>query len=138
LDANTTGWLLGGAIRHLDAAFQPFFYNQVVSPRAGTILHASRHAGGNGYDSGNKDSSWEYNGAWRWQVRWLAWFACGGTRTSTAMKNQARQRADNLVNSNIDVHPGLNVRPARPPGGSSFPRASSRRRGVRAVHQGAT
>jgi hypothetical protein len=30
-------------------------------------------------------------------------------RAETAMKNQARQRANNIINSNFDVHPGFNV-----------------------------
>jgi hypothetical protein len=86
-----------------------FFYGQGVSLRAGTILHEARHADGKGHDRGNNDSSWEYNGAWRWQVCWLAWFAVEGKDTSIAMRTQARQRANNIINSNFDNHPGFNV-----------------------------
>lgn len=89
--------------------FLPYFYGQGVSLRAGTIVHEARHADGRGHDSGNNDSSWGYNGAWRWQVCWLAWFAAAGTRTSTAMKTQARQRANNIINGNFVTHPGFNV-----------------------------
>ncbi len=86
-----------------------FFYSQGVSLRAGTLVHESRHADGKGHDSGFNDSSWEYNGAWRWQVCWLAWFAAAGTRTSVAMKTQATQRANNILNNNFATHPGFNV-----------------------------
>ena len=76
---------------------------------ASSLVHEARHADGKGHDSGNNDSSWDYNGAWRWQVAWLAWFAVDGQSTSTAMKNQARQRANNIINNNFDTHPGFNV-----------------------------
>jgi hypothetical protein len=85
------------------------YFAQGVSLRAGTLVHEARHADGKGHDSGSNDSSWGYNGAWRWQVCWLAWFAFAGTRTSTAMKTMARQRANNIINSNFDTHPGFNV-----------------------------
>lgn len=86
-----------------------YFYGWGVSMRAGTLIHEARHADGKGHDSGNNDSSWGYNGAWRWEVCWLAWFAFEGRDTSAAMKTQARQRANNIINSNFDTHPGFNV-----------------------------
>jgi len=89
--------------------FLPFFYDQGVSRRAGTLLHESRHADGKGHDRGNNDSSWGYNGAWRWHVAWLAWFAFEGQHTSTAMRTQATQRANNILNGNFETHPGFNV-----------------------------
>ena len=89
--------------------YLPYFYGQGVSLRAGTLIHEARHADGKGHDSGNNDSSWGYNGAWRWQVCWLAWFAAAGMSTSVAMKAQARQRANNIINNNFDTHPGFNV-----------------------------
>lgn len=89
--------------------FLPFFYDQGVSRRAGTLLHESRHADGKGHDRGNNDSSWGYNGAWRWHVAWLAWFAFEGQHTSAAMRTQATQRANNILNGNFETHPGFNV-----------------------------
>ena len=50
--------------------YLPFFYDEGVSLRAGTLVHEARHADGKGHDSGGNDSSWEYNGAWKWQVCW--------------------------------------------------------------------
>lgn len=86
-----------------------YFYSEPVAARAGTLVHEARHADGKGHDDGNKDSSWGYNGAWRWDVCWLAWFAYAGTRTSAAMKTLATQRANNLINSRFTTHPGFNV-----------------------------
>lgn len=102
-----TQW--GAFVNDWTRLFLPYFYSQGVSLRAGTIVHEARHADGKGHDSGNNDSSWGYNGAWRWQVCWLAWFAAAGTRTSAAMKTQARQRANNIINGNFVTHPGFNV-----------------------------
>lgn len=85
------------------------YFSQAVSLRAGSLVHEARHADGKGHDSGNNDSSWAYNGAWRWQVCWLSWFAGAGTRTSAAMKTMARQRANNILNTNFVTAPGFNV-----------------------------
>ena len=89
--------------------FLGFFYGQGVSLRAGTLVHEARHADGKGHDRGNNDSSWEYNGAWRWQVCWLSWYAAEGVSASAALRAQARQRANNIINSNFSTHPGFNV-----------------------------
>ncbi len=42
-------------------------------------------------------------------VAWLAWFAFEGRHASAAMRTQATQRANNIINSNFDTHPGFNV-----------------------------
>lgn len=102
-----TQW--GPIVDNYTELYLPFFYQQGVSLRAGTLIHESRHADGKGHDSGGNDSSWGYNGAWRWQVCWLAWFAAAGTQTSLAMKTQAKQRANNIINNNFVTHPGFNV-----------------------------
>jgi hypothetical protein len=85
------------------------FFDQAVSLRAGTLVHEARHADGKGHDSGGNDSSWGYNGAWRWQVCWLSWFNAAGTRTSAALKAMARQRGNNIINANFVTHPGFNI-----------------------------
>lgn len=99
----------GPLIDNYTRLFLSFFYGQGVSLRAGTLVHEARHADGKGHDSGNNDSSWAYNGAWRWQVCWLAWYAAEGVNSSIAMREQARQRANNIINSRFDTHPGFNV-----------------------------
>lgn len=86
-----------------------FFYQRVVAERAGTLVHEARHADGKSHDKGSRDSSWGYNGAWRYHVAWLAWFAFAGTRTSTAMKTLARQRANIILDTSFVEDPGFNV-----------------------------
>lgn len=89
--------------------YLPFFYGQGVALRAGTLIHQARHADGRGHDRGARDSSWEHDGPWRWQVAWLARFAEAGARSSPAQRAQARQRANNILNSRFERHPGFNV-----------------------------
>jgi hypothetical protein len=86
-----------------------FFFERAVCERAGTLVHEARHAGGKGHDAGNNDSSWEYNGAWRWHVCWLAWFAFAGVRTSQAMKTIAKQRANSILATRFTTPPGIAV-----------------------------
>jgi hypothetical protein len=88
-----------------------FFYGRAVSERAGTLVHESRHAGGKEHDAGNKDSSWEYNGAWRWQVCWLSWFAGAAepTRSTAAMRTVARQRGNIILTSEFTTPPGFTI-----------------------------
>ncbi|MGQ0617033.1 MAG: hypothetical protein ACT4PW_08570 [Acidimicrobiia bacterium] len=86
-----------------------FFYSRSVPERAGTLIHEARHADGKGHDSANRDSSWGYNGAWRWQVCWLAWFAFEGTGTTSALKTLARQRANIILASQFVTPPGFTV-----------------------------
>jgi hypothetical protein len=107
--AGTIAWTQWGPFIDNKTELYLSYFAQAVSLRAGTLVHEARHADGRGHDAGDRDSSWGYNGAWRWQVCWLSWFASAGTRTSTAMKTLARQRANNILNSDFVVHPGFNV-----------------------------
>jgi hypothetical protein len=102
-----TQW--GPIVDNYTELYLPFFYARVVSERPGTLVHEARHAGGKGHDSGSKDSSWGYNGAWRWQVCWLAWFWFAGTRTSTAMRTAARQRANTILDTKFSTPPGFDI-----------------------------
>lgn len=84
-----------------------FFYNTDVPGRAAVLVHESRHASGTEHDAGDNDSSWGYNGAWRWHALWLAWFAAAGARTTPALKTAARQRANAILDSRFTTHPGF-------------------------------
>lgn len=99
----------GPIIDNYTELYLVFFYERGVPERAGTLVHESRHAGGKGHDQGNLDSSWDYNGAWRWHVCWLAWFAAKGARTSTAMRAMARQRANIILATGFVKPPGFTV-----------------------------
>ena len=85
---------MGPIIDNKTELYVPFFFKSTVSMRAGTIIHEARHASWKGHDDGSNDSSWEYNGAWRYQVSWLAWFVNKCPNTSAALKVAAVQRAN--------------------------------------------
>ncbi len=92
-----------------------FFYDLSVSERAGTIVHECRH-----YEKGHNgdpdcprgrscDSDWEYQGANMFQVLYLWWFAEDGTRTTSAMRDLARNRAKTVHNTGFVVNPGFSI-----------------------------
>jgi hypothetical protein len=92
----------------------PFFYDEVVVQRAGTIVHEARHAddkdhnGGSGCPRGKScDTNWDYQGANMYQVLYLWWFRVDGTRTTTAMKNWARLEAQNIIDRGFNTNPGF-------------------------------
>lgn len=93
-----------------------FFYNQPVSQRAGTIVHEARHQGGKSHNGGSGcprgtscDTSWSYAGANMYHVLYLWWFAVDGTRTTTAMRDLARTRAQVVHNTAFNVNPGFSI-----------------------------
>jgi len=85
-----------------------FFYGQGVVLRAGTIVHEARHADWKGHDDGNNDSSWEHNGAWRWQVVWLWWY-CVSDEGTPALRLQAKQRANAILATYFTSDPGFRI-----------------------------
>lgn len=91
----------------------PFFYGEVVVERAGTILHESRHAAGKGHNGGSScprkkscDTNWAYKGANMYQVLYLWWFYVDGTRTTTGMRNYARQEGQRIIDRGFVTNPG--------------------------------
>jgi len=89
--------------------YMGFFYSLAVPERAATLVHEARHADGKGHNAGNNDSSWAYNGAWRWHVCWLAWFWYAGQRTTSALRTKARQRANAILASRFTTPPGFTI-----------------------------
>ena len=99
--------------------YMGFFYNRDVPSRAGTLIHEARHQGGkshnarfpswSAYGSGKKgaDSTWGYNGAWMYHALYLWWFYADGRRTTTAMRDRARQRAQFTIDNAFRTHPGF-------------------------------
>jgi hypothetical protein len=94
--------------------YWPFFYNQNVFQRAGTIVHESRHDD-KGHDGGTTcgnggscDTTWGYNGANRYQVLYLWWLsACAdNVGVTTGFRNQVVTSANSLWNT-------FNTRPSR-------------------------
>jgi len=104
----------------------PFFYPangglSDVASRAGTLVHEARHIGnkphnaqfpaGSIFGQGNDgaDSHWGYGGAWTYDALYLWWFAARGTRTTIAMRQAARQRANVILSNAFETPTGLQV-----------------------------
>lgn len=104
-----------------------FFYpldgsgNVDVVARAGTLIHEARHIGGKPHDAqfpansvygagrDGADSSWGYEGAWMYNVLYLWWFYAAGQRTSIAMRQSAKQRANVILANAFASSPGFLV-----------------------------
>jgi hypothetical protein len=87
----------------------PFFFRSSVSMRAGTLIHEARHASWKGHDDDPNDSSWGFNGAWRYQVCWVSWFLNRCQNTTAALKTSARQRANQILDNNFTTDPGFRL-----------------------------
>ena len=97
------------------------FYQKDVSGRAETLVHESRHRGGKphnatfpagsvfGAGKGGADSDWGYEGAWMFGALYLWWFYADGRRSTTALKNAAKQRANVVIDNAFATHPGFTV-----------------------------
>lgn len=106
------GWAYGDRIEF----YIPFFYGFDVVTRAGTFLHESRHNGGKSHDGGTGcprtascDTTWGYEGSNMYEVLYLWWFGVDGTRTTTAIKNMALNRARSVHNSAFNTNPGFSI-----------------------------
>jgi hypothetical protein len=121
-----------GAGDNYTELYLPFFYNENVIERAGTLLHEARHAdwcGHSGNDGGNKCPSQSAScdesftdgcsgfgspsgrGAVGYQALWLWWFTVNADSiTGTAVnKAFARDEANRLFNTMFDVNPCMNI-----------------------------
>jgi hypothetical protein len=110
-------WIFG----HHVELYLAFFYDHNVAERAGTLVHESRHFGGKGHDAdfpagsvygegkSGADSSWDYNGAWMYNVLYLWWFYAAGVRTTDALKQSAKQRANLIIDNAFATHPGFTI-----------------------------
>ncbi|MEA2908147.1 MAG: hypothetical protein QOJ15_228 [Bradyrhizobium sp.] len=104
-----------------------FFYpldgsgNADVPSRAGTLIHEARHIGNKPHDAqfpagsvfgagkDGADSSWGFEGAWMFNALYLWWFYAAGTRTSIAMRQAAKQRANVILTNAFATSPGFVV-----------------------------
>lgn len=112
--------------------YMPFFFNENVVERAGTLIHEARHAdwcGHNGNDGSNacpaKSASCDEKyldgcsgfaspsgrGAAGYQVLWLWWYAdeADAQHSSSTMKDFARDEANRILNTMFDVDPCFNI-----------------------------
>ncbi len=105
----------GPIIDNYTELYAPFFYGTSVVERASTILHESRHADGWLHDAPDSsclrhascDSSWNYDGANRWQVTWLWWYRNEATDTTPAMKARAKDRGNDVILNGFAANPGF-------------------------------
>ncbi len=98
-----------------------FFYSEDVPSRAGTLIHEARHQGGKGHNANfpagsvfgagksGADSNWGYEGAWMYDALYLWWFFAAGARTTSAMRQRARQRGNLIIDNAFATHPGYSI-----------------------------
>lgn len=114
--ASFSGWFVDDRVE----LYLGFFYSETVVERAATLIHEARHQGGKSHNanfpagsvfgSGNQaDSDWGYQGAWMYDALYLWWFYAAGARTTSAMRQRARQRANLILNNAFATHPGFNI-----------------------------
>lgn len=95
--------------------FQTFYFKRSVVERASTIIHETRHinkthdAGSACVDGDSCDTSWESNGANKYQAQWLREFVFYGVRANLMMKHRARDRANAILAGRFSIapNPGL-------------------------------
>lgn len=98
-----------------------FFYQKDVPGRAETFVHESRHIGGKphnanfpagsvfGAGKSGADSTWDYHGAWMYGALYLWWFYADGRRTTSALRQAAKQRGNLVIDNAFATHPGFNI-----------------------------
>jgi Repeat of unknown function (DUF346) len=110
-----------------------FFYTANVPRRAGILLHEARHHGGSSHDApfpadsvyagrdDGADSSWTYDGAFKYEALYLARFADAGQIPSPAddplrpliLRGRARSAANFILDNCFERDPGFRF--AAPP-----------------------
>jgi hypothetical protein len=84
--------------------FLSFFYTNGGSDVRDVIARAATFGSGSG-----ADSSWAYEGAFMYQALYLWWFYAEGKRTTIALQQSARTRANLIINNAFAEHPGFVV-----------------------------
>jgi hypothetical protein len=104
--------------KHIDLQQTAFFYGKPAVGRSSTFIHEARHISGkahtadfpagSSYGSGSgADESWEFNGAWRWQAVWLAWYASTAVNSTPALRAKARDDANVIMLGAFATSPGI-------------------------------
>lgn len=101
--------VVGIGNRYITLFVPSYFYAQGVAERASTLIHEGRHWGGPSHDVGSQDSSWEYNGAWRWETTWLAWYAADAIKAPLAQRCKAQDLANGFLGSSFKKKPRFKV-----------------------------
>ncbi|MEO6844852.1 MAG: hypothetical protein ABI184_06740 [Ginsengibacter sp.] len=108
----TAGLEIGNAfsqIKRIELYNINFFYGQDVVQRASILFHECRHIDGKAHNAdfpswasglagqSGADSSWDYQGAYCWQVAWLAWYWATAQNSSPALRAKARVSANAIL-----------------------------------------
>jgi hypothetical protein len=111
----------GPVIDNRTELYMPFFNDFNVAERASIILHEARHASWKNHDSsgcalgGQCDSSWGFNGAFRYQVAWAAQFAYRAFTAPSPVRQRLVDRANEIIDSSFTQHPGFYISDADVP-----------------------
>jgi len=112
------GTAIAATIGNRHELYLGFFYSKDVPGRAETLCHEARHRGGkphnavfpswSAYGPGKSgaDSAWSYEGAWMYAALYLWWFYADGRRTTSAIRQAAKQRAQFVIDNAFATHPG--------------------------------
>jgi hypothetical protein len=117
-------WVCAAAVgifgsKHVDLQNTNFFYANTVPSRASTLVHESRHISGkthrgkfppgSTYGAGGTgaDESWAWNGAWRWQAVWLAWYWAAAINSTSPLRAKARDDANVIMGGAFESPPGF-------------------------------
>lgn len=96
-----------------------YFYGADVPSRASTLVHEARHISGkahranfppgSAYGAGGSgaDESWEWNGAWRWDATWLAWYWARAVNSTDTLRAKARADANVILLGAFETSPGF-------------------------------
>lgn len=92
-----------------------FFYQLSAPERAATIIHEARHASEKGHNSsdcwlgGGCDTSWAYNGAYRYHVTWAMHFVDRGINAPAPLKKRLVDRTNDILDTSFENHPGFHL-----------------------------
>ncbi|MBV8252289.1 MAG: hypothetical protein JO154_06740 [Chitinophaga sp.] len=108
-------------IKRIELYNTNFFYDIDVMQRASTLIHECRHIDGKAHDANfpswaggiagqsGADSSWEYNGPYRWEVCWLAWYWAAAKYSSIPLREKARDAANSILGYAFAQRPSFTV-----------------------------
>ena len=96
-------------------------YYLSVPERAAVLVHEARHVSGkshrgtfpyvkdSGYEWGadGADESFRYDGAFCWEVTWLAWYWYAATNSNDGLRGLARHKANTILAGAFEEPPGI-------------------------------
>lgn len=109
-------------IKRIELYNTAYFYDIDVIERASTLIHECRHIDGRAHNAdfpswagsslagqSGADESWEYNGAYRWEVAWLAWYWHSANNSTPMLKDRARDTANSILGYAFAERPSFTI-----------------------------